>query len=423
LPGILFTQIMNLKFLRFFSFLILLTGVLEYVYSQNGKQVISTGQQLNAIQVTVPFLTIAPDSRAGALGDAGVSTSPDINSQHWNPAKYPFIKGDGGVSVSYTPWLRKLIGDINLAYLAAYKKLGDRQVISGSLRYFSLGMIVFTNVYGQSQGQFNPNEFAVDMGYSRLLTDHLSGAIAFRFLRSDLTGGNYVGGAESKAGMAFAGDLAFYYLNDIVLANKNSQVAFGVNISNMGNKISYTENQDKAFIPINLRLGGSLTTWLDDYNSLTFIAEINKLLVPTPPIYAVDSITGAPLLDNDGNQIIEEGKDPDVSVPFGMIRSFWDAPGVLLQDGTRSIFREEINEITYSLGLEYWYREQFAIRTGYFHEHATKGNRKFFTAGIGIKLNVFSLDFSYLIPVKQNNPLANTLRFTLAFEFNKFRNQ
>lgn len=410
----------NKRSFIFLSLFILLTGAYEHAYSQNDKQVISTGQQLNAIQVTVPFLTITPDSRSGALGDAGVATSPDINSQHWNPAKYPFITGDGGVSVSYTPWLRKLIGDINLAYLAAYKKVGNKQVISGSLRYFSLGMIVFTSVYGQSQGQFNPNEFAIDMGYSRLLTDHLSGAVAFRFLRSDLTGGNYVGGAESKPGMAFAGDLAFYYQNDISISDKKSQMAFGINIANMGNKISYSENQIEAFIPINLRLGGALTTWLDEYNSLTFTADINKLLVPTPPIYAVDSINGGTLMDEDGNPIIEYGKDPDVSVPFGMIRSFWDAPGVLLEDGTRSVLREELNEIMISAGIEYWYREQFAIRTGYFHEHATKGNRKFFTAGIGVKLNIFSLDFSYLIPVKQNNPLANTLRFTLAFEFNKY---
>ncbi|KPK80955.1 MAG: hypothetical protein AMS27_15965 [Bacteroides sp. SM23_62_1] len=409
-----------MKRIRFLVLFIFLPGAVNYLFAQNGSQVISTGQQLNAIQVTVPFLTIAPDSRAGAMGDAGVATGPDINSQHWNPAKYPFVDGDGGISISYTPWLRKLIGDINLAYLAAYKKVGDQQVISGSLRYFSLGMIVFTNVYGQSQGQFNPNEFAVDLGYSRLLTDHFSGAIAFRFLRSDLTGGNYVGGAESKAGMAFAGDLAFYYQNDITISDKKSRLVFGTNIANMGNKISYTENQEKAFIPINLRLGGALTTWLDEYNSLTFVAEVDKLLVPTPPIYAIDSIDGGALRDEDGNLIIEAGKNPDVSVPFGMIRSFWDAPGVLMEDGTRSVWREEINEITISVALEYWYRGQFAIRTGYFHEHEMEGNRKFFTAGIGIKLNVFSLDFSYLIPVKHNNPLANTLRFTLAFEFDKF---
>ena len=392
----------------------------EHGYTQKGTQVISNGQQLNAVQVTVPFLTITPDSRAGALGDAGVATSPDINSQHWNPAKYAFIGSEGGVAISYTPWLRKLIGDINLAYLAGFKRFGDKQVVSASLRYFSLGNIVFTNVYGQNQGQFNPNEFAIDAGYSRLLTDNLSGAIVFRFLRSDLTGGTYVGGAESNPGIAFAGDIAFYYQKELMLSDYRSRMAFGVNIANMGNKISYTENQEKAFIPINLRIGGAFTTWLDEYNSLTLTLDLNKLLVPTPPIYATDSL-GNPLRDNDGDPIIEHGKDPNVSVPYGMIRSFWDAPGVAYDDGSYKVWQEELHEITYSVGLEYWYREQFAIRGGYFHENQTKGNRKFFTAGIGIRLNVFGLDFSYLIPVKQNNPLANTLRFTLAFEFDKLK--
>jgi hypothetical protein len=410
---------MRLKILRFIPVVLLLVNLSGLAFAQS--QVISTGQQLNAVQVTVPFLTIAADSRAGALGDAGVATSPDISSQHWNPAKYAFITSEGGVAVSYTPWLRKLIGDINLAYLVGYKRFGDRQVVSASLLYFSLGNIVFTDVYGKEQRQFNPSEFAIDAGYSRLLTDNLSGAIAFRFIRSDLTGGTYVGGVESNPGMAFAGDIAFYYQKDLMLSDYDSRMAFGVNISNMGNKISYTANQEKAFIPINLRLGGALTTWLDEYNSLTLTFDLNKLLVPTQPIYAVDSITGKTLTDEDGNFIIEHGKDPNVSVPLGMIRSFWDAPGVAYDDGSYKVWQEELHEITYSVGLEYWYRGQFAIRGGYFHEHATKGNRKFFTAGIGIKLNVFGLDFSYLIPVKQNNPLANTIRFTLAFEFDKLK--
>jgi hypothetical protein len=415
---LLFPKNMRLKILQFIPVVLLLASLSRLAFAQS--QVISTGQQLNAVQVTVPFLTIAPDSRAGALGDAGVATSPDISSQHWNPAKYAFIESEGGVAVSYTPWLRKLIGDINLAYLVGFKRFGDRQVVSGSLRYFSLGNIVFTNVYGQSQGQFNPNEFAIDAGYSRLLTDNLSGAIAFRFIRSDLTGGTYVGGAQSNPGMAFAGDIAFYYQKDLFLSDYDSRMAFGVNISNMGNKISYTENQEKAFIPINLRLGGAFTTWFDEYNSLTLTLDLNKLLVPTPPIYAVDSL-GKPIYDDNGDQIIEHGKNPDVSVPLGMIRSFWDAPGVAFDDGSYRVGLEELHEITYSVGLEYWYRQQFAIRGGYFNEHETKGNRKFFTAGIGIKLNVFGLDFSYLIPVKQNNPLANTLRFTLSFEFDKIK--
>jgi hypothetical protein len=410
---------MKLNLLRLLPFVLVLVTLADSIYSQ--RNVISTGQELNAIQATVPFLTITPDSRAGAMGDAGVATSPDISSQHWNPAKYAFIQSEGGVAISYTPWLRNLINDINLAYLVGFKRFGDKQVVSASMRYFSLGMIVFTNQQGEPQGQFSPNEFAIDAGYARLLTDNLSGAIAFRFIRSDLTGGYFVGGtAESNPGIAFAGDLAFYYNKDIIIGDMDSKMAFGVNVSNMGNKISYTETQEKAFIPINLRLGGAFTTWIDDYNSITLTADVNKLLVPTPPIYATDSL-GNTLRDENGDPVIEFGKDPDVSVPLGMIRSFWDAPGVPFDDGTRSVALEELHEITYSVGLEYWYREQFAIRGGYFHEHETKGNRKFFTAGIGLRLNVFGLDFSYLIPVKQNNPLANTIRFTLAFEFDKLK--
>jgi hypothetical protein len=397
----------------------LFLAVTHISFSQNGnQQIISTGQRLNAIQSTVPFLTITPDSRAGALGDAGVATLPDINSQHYNPAKYAFIEKSGGVAISYTPWLRKLINDINLAYLAGFVRIDDKQVISMALRYFSLGEVIFTDIYGKDYGQFNPNEFAVDVAYSRLLTDNFSGAVAFRFLRSDLTGGNYVSGTESKAGMAVAGDLAFYYQNyDLTLGDRDGGMAFGVNISNMGNKISYTETQVKAFIPINMRLGGALTVELDEYNSMTFLADLNKLLVPTTPEYLTDSITGATVKDANGDPVIAHGMDPDVPVPMGMLHSFYDAPGFILENGKRSVLLEELHEITYSAGVEYWYREQFAIRAGYFHEHDTKGNRKFFTAGIGLKLNVFGLDFSYLIPVKVNNPLANTLRFTLSFDF------
>ena len=411
---------MKLSHRRPFLLILLAFSLIRPGFAQNGT--ISTGQnlKLNAIQATVPFLTIAPDSRSGALGDAGVATSPDLNSQHWNPAKYVFFDSEGGVAISYTPWLRKLINDINLAYIAGFYRLDDKQTISASLRYFSLGLITFTDIYGNAQGQFNPNEFALDGAFSRLLTDRLAGAIAFRFIRSDLTGGYFIGNtAESRPGIALAGDLAFFYMNDdLRFEDKKGTVAFGVNISNMGNRISYTETQEKAFIPINMRLGGAFTTELDDYNTISIVADINKLLVPTPPEYLTDSLTGSTVLDDDGNRVIEHGKNPDVPVPLGMVRSFWDAPGVIRDDQTRSIFLEELHEITYSLGLEYWYREQFAIRAGYFHEHATKGNRKFFTAGIGLKLNVFGLDFSYLLPVKQNNPLANTLRFTLSFEFN-----
>ena len=382
----------------------------SYAVAQNGTAPESS--QLNAIQSAVPFMTITPDSRAGGMGDVGVASPADVNSQHWNAAKYPFMKSNGGVALSYTPWLRSLINDINLAYLAGFYKIDDRQVVSASLRYFSLGQIIFTNNYGTPQGVYVPNEFAIDAGYSRLLTDNFSGGLVFRFIRSDLTGGTFVGGAESKAAMAVAGDLSFFYQKeDLKLGSKDGAMRFGVNISNMGNRISYTETQDKAYLPINLRLGGSLTLNMDDYNTITFLADVNKLLVPTPPIYDTAGVNGTtPIL---------YGKDPNVAVPVGMVQSFYDAPGVLKADGERSVFREELNEITYSFGLEYWYREQFAIRGGYFFEHETKGNRKYFTAGVGLRLNVFALDFSYLIPVKQNNPLANTLRFTLGFEFGK----
>ena len=387
----------------------------SYTLAQNGSS--PSGPQLNAIQTAVPFMTITPDSRAGGMGDVGVASEPDVNSQYWNSAKYPFMESNGGVALSYTPWLRKLINDINLAYLAGFYKIDDKQVISGALRYFSLGQIIFTDNYGTPQGIYVPNEFAIDAGYSRLLTDNFSGGIVFRFIRSDLTGGQTVGGGESKAAMAIAGDLGFYYrLPDLRLGSKDGILGLGVQIANMGNKVSYTADQEKSFLPINMRLGASLTVNMDDYNSISIMADVNKLLVPTPPVWATDSI-GNPIRDADGNQIIAHGKNPFVAVPVGMFQSFYDAPGVIMNDGSRSVWREELNEITYSIGLEYWYRKQFAIRGGYFHEHETKGNRKYFTVGMGLRLNVFSLDFSYLVPVKQQNPLANTLRFTLGFEF------
>jgi hypothetical protein len=377
------------------------------VRGQNGSSEASTSY-IRPIQTAVPFMTITPDSRAGALGEVGAATSPDINSQNWNAAKYAFIESEGGVALSYTPWLRKLINDINLAYLVGFYKFRDNQVVSASLRYFSLGEIIFMDNYGYPYGTYVPNEFAIDAGYSRLLTDRFSGGIVFRFIRSDLTSGVGIEGA--KAGIAFAGDLSFYYRNtDLILGSKDGTVAFGVNISNMGNKIAYTEYSDKAFLPINLKIGGALTLDMDDYNSMTLMVDINKFLVPTPPIY-----------DTSGTVVIH-GKKPNVPTPVGMIQSFYDAPGLEKDDGSRSVFREELNEIFLGLGIEYWYREQFAIRTGYFHEHEAKGNRKYFTFGVGLRLNVFELDFSYLVPVKQNNPLANTLRFTLGFEFGKSR--
>lgn len=357
--------------------------------------------ELNAIQYVVPFLLIAPDSRAGAMGDAGVATSPDIYSMHWNPAKYAFIEGDGGVGISYSPWLRTLVPDINIAYLAGYYRFDDKQVISTSLLYSSLGPIPFTDDLGNELFEFNPNEFAIDVAYSRKLTDNFSGGIAFRYIYSNLTGGIYAGGTETKPGMSLASDISFYYLNDISIASKDATISFGTNLSNLGAKISYTDINEPDFIPMNFRLGQALNIKLDNYNDISLAIDFNKLLVPTPPEY--DEQTGE----------IIAGKDPNVAVPIAIFQSFADAPGGI---------REELNEISYSFGLEYWYNKQFAIRGGYFHEHASKGNRKYFTAGAGFRMSVFSLDFSYLMPLVNNHPLARTLRFSISFDFDAFKN-
>lgn len=369
------------------------------------------GQTLNAIQTSVPFLTIAPDSRAGAMGDVGVATTPDVNSQHWNVAKYAFIDSKGGFAISYTPWLRNLIPDINLAYLTGFYRFDDQQVASMSLRYFSLGNIVFTDITGTVIGQYNPNEFAVDAGYSRLFTDNFSGGIAFRFIRSDLTSGqNTADGQETRPGISFGADLGFYYQDDIDVGSSDGQWAAGIALTNMGTPVSYTLDAEKTPVPTNMKLGGRFSYNIDDYNTISFHTDLNKLLVPTPPVYQTDSATG--------DQVVLYGKENPGSVVLGMFQSFSDAPGWERDDGTRAVFREELAEIAYSVGAEYWYREQFAIRAGYFHEHATKGNRKFFTVGVGLRLNVFALDFSYLIPTNGiNSPLANTLRFTLGFDF------
>jgi len=354
----------------------------------------------NTITTGVPFLTIAPDSRAGAMGDAGVATSPDVNSQHWNPAKYAFAESEMGIALSYTPWLRNLVSDINLAYLVGYKRLDDRQTVSGSLRYFSLGDISFMSEYGDPTGQQSPNEFAVDMGYTRLLSDKFSGAVAIRYIRSDLTGGQMVGGVETHAGNDFAADVAFYYQNQIRMNRKNSTIAAGIDISNIGGKISYTDGETKDFIPTNLKLGVSYKTEMDKYNTITFAFDANKLLVPTP--------------DTTKTGDIITGLGATKSTVAGIFSAFSDSPGGMA---------EEFKEITFVGGAEYWYNKQFALRAGYYYEDATKGNRKFFTAGAGLKMNVFALDFSYLLPVAQNNPLANTLRFTLSFDFEAFNKQ
>jgi len=375
------------------------------------------GQDLNTITTAVPFLQIAPDARSGGMGEAGVSSSPDANSMHWNPAKYSYIESDMGFALSYSPWLRALVSDINLAYLTGYKKLANNQVVSGSLLYFSLGDITFTDIQGATIGNYRPNEFALSGSYSRMLTKNLSGAVTARFIHSNLTQGQSVGGASTKPGNSIAADIAIYSRHDVEFPNMEGFFAWGLNISNIGSKISYSDdNTQRDFIPTNLRFGPSLTLDIDDFNRLSFMVDINKLLIPTPPIYLTDSITGQPVYDDNGNQLIFKGMDPNVSVPVGMFQSFFDAPNG---------FNEEIRELSFAVGIEYWYDKQFAIRGGYFHEDRTKGNRKFFTLGAGLRYNVFGLDFAYLIPTggQAKNPLENTLRFTLHFDFDAFQKQ
>lgn len=383
------------KITLLFTVILLVVTIIQDANAQSKTS--TTGA--NTITTGVPFLTIAPDSRAGAMGDAGVATSPDVNSQAWNPAKYAFIESEMGVALSYTPWLRNLVDDINLAYLVGYKKLDDQQTLSASLRYFTLGDISFMSEYGDPTGTQSPNEFAVDMGYTLLLSDNFSGAVAIRYIRSDLTGGQLVNGAETHAGNTFSSDVAFYYQNEMRINRKMSTIAAGINVSNIGGKISYTDGATKDYIPANLKLGVAYKTEMDKYNTITFAFDANKLLVPTPDTTEVDILTGM---------------SADKSVISGIVSSFSDAPGGM---------SEELKEINFSLGVEYWYNKQFALRAGYYYEDVNKGNRKFFTAGAGLKMNVFALDFSYLLPVAQNNPLANTLRFTLSFDFEAFNKQ
>lgn len=381
--------------------------------AQISTQTLNGSSGINTITSAVPFLLISPDSRSGAMGDAGVAISPDANAVHWNPAKLVFIDemNDMGYSLSYSPWLRALVNDINLAYLSGYKRLDRFSSIGVSLRYFSLGSITFTDVYGQTIRDFNPNEFAVDLAYSRKLSNNFSAGLTARYIFSNLTGGTQVAGASTKPGQSVSTDLSFYYQsNSFDIGDMPSSLAIGANISNIGAKMAYTENADRDFIPTNLRLGSALNMDLDEYNKFTFTVDANKLLIPTPPIY-----------DPNNPNTILSGRDPNVGVATGMFGSFTDAPGSLVNDGgvytveNGSRFREELREVNLSAGAEFLYSELFAVRAGYFYEHPTKGNRQFISFGAGIKYKVIGLDLSYILALTQQSPLANTIRFSIKF--------
>ena len=353
-------------------------------------------QENNPIVTAVPSLSIAPDARGGGMGDVGVATSPDINSQYWNPAKYVFMESDAGVSISYTPWLRKLVSDIDLAYLSGYWKMDKRQALSMSLRYFSLGDITLMDEFGYPQGSSHPNEIAVDVAYSLMFTEKLSGSVAFRYIRADL--GNGIAQQEIYPGSAVSADVAAYYRTPIALQNTEGTLAFGANISNIGSKVSYDKKVTSSFLPTNMRLGASFDYPIDDYNKISVSTDINKLLVPTPKL----------------NPTTEDLQAySDMSPLAGIFNSFGDAPGG---------FSEEMREISWSLGAEYAYNNQLFVRGGYYNESQYKGNRKYFTAGFGFKLNVFQLDAAYVISTSQSNPIDQTLRFTLGFDIFGLKN-
>lgn len=352
----------------------------------DGARIISTG---------VPLLIIAPDARSGAMGDVGAASTPDANSVHWNAAKLAFMENNAGVSFTYSPWLRELVSDIELLYLGGYYKLNERSTLGASLTYFSLGSIDFFDQEGMATGTYKPNEFAMDLAYTMKLNENFAISLTGRYIRSDLTQGQNVGTTSTHAANAGAADLGLYY-QKAIKAEKPSEYALGLQISNLGSKISYSDNMDSEFLPANLRIGGRYSMDLDQFNKISLMMDFNKLLVPTPPVY-----------DTLGH--IFAGMDPNVGVFQGAIQSFYDAPNG---------FKEEIQEISLSVGAEYWYNKVLALRAGYFYEAKNKGARQYLTLGAGIKYNVMGLDISYLIATGQlnNNPLKNTLRVGLNFD-------
>lgn len=349
----------------------------------------------NPVNTSVTSQTIAPDARSAGMGDVGVATDPDVVSQYWNPAKYPFTISRAGVALNYTPWLRELVNDMDLAYLAGYYRIGDYSAVSASLRYFSLGE-VFLGTSDDAM-TINPYEMSLDVAYSLMLSETFSIGAAVRWIYSDLT---YDYTSDTAPGSAFAADLACYYQNYINLGQRECQLGLGLNVSNIGSKISFGGDNNSEFIPTNMRLGASLMIPIDEYNRFTIAADANKLLVPTYPKQE----------DGESTEDYQERVQKDyydVSSISGIFKSFGDAPGG---------FKEELQEVQWSVGGEYVYHDKFALRAGYHHESANKGNRKYFTVGAGFKMSVFSLDAGYVIATAKSNPLDQTLRFSLSFD-------
>lgn len=349
----------------------------------------------NPVNTSVTSQTIAPDARSAGMGDVGVATDPDVVSQYWNPAKYPFTISRAGVALNYTPWLRELVNDMDLAYLAGYYRIGDYSAVSASLRYFSLGE-VFLGTSDDAM-TINPYEMSLDVAYSLMLSETFSIGAAVRWIYSDLT---YDYTSDTAPGSAFAADLACYYQNYINIGQRECQLGLGLNVSNIGSKISFGGDNNSEFIPTNMRLGASLMIPIDEYNRFTISADANKLLVPTYPKQEDGEST------EDYQERVQKNYY-DVSSISGIFKSFGDAPGGL---------KEELQEVQWSVGGEYVYHDKFALRAGYHHESANKGNRKYFTVGAGFKMSVFSLDAGYVIATAKSNPLDQTLRFSLSFD-------
>jgi hypothetical protein len=363
----------------FCVFMLLLANV-NFAQGQNPSPV---GQdELSTITTAVPILTVSPDARSAAMGDAGVAISPDVNAAHWNPAKLGFITTDLSVGLSHSPWLRNIINDMALSYLSMTKKVNDRAAFSASLLYFDLGEIQFTDDFGLPLNNFNPKEYTFDVAYGQQLSNNFSLGIAARFIHSNLSAGIN----DSRPGNSAAVDIGAYYNKDVTMGAREYNLAFGANISNIGAKIAYTNAERKDFLPTNLRLGTALTMNLDPYNKITLAIDGNKLLVPS-----------------------EIGTD-NISVPRAIFSSFGDA---------RNGFKEELQEVVLSTGMEYWYNDVFAARAGYFYESPNKGDRHYLSLGLGMRYQKFGIDAAYLVPNSRNNPLANTYRFTLALNINK----
>jgi len=395
-------------------FFLFLTGALVYTSQAQVASPTVSGQDGNrrVIITAVPFLNFAPDSRHSGMGDVGVATSPDANSAHWNAAKLAFIESDLGFSLSYSPWLGKLVPDMSLNYLTGYKRIDEVSAFGVDLRYFNMGSIHLTDIYGEDLGEFTPRDLAIGATYSRKLSDNLALGISARFIHSNLSGNmGSSNGNESRPGISVGTDVGLYYTQEVLISGNEADWSWGANISNIGPKITYNSPEDQDYIPTNLRLGTALTLPLDEYNNLTFALDVNKLLVPTTPIYLKDD-NGNPVVDANGNLVIAPngGKDPNRPLISGIFGSFSDAPNG---------FREEMQELMISFGVEYSYDEKFALRTGYFYENPNKGGRKYFTLGVGFDLRRLGFDFSYLVPQQQNHPLAETLRFSLAYNIVK----